>query len=196
MQRVCTERKTEPRGQGACYKRGMSQTAQVVDSCSTETEAIPSEEVAEHSPPSVLAHRIGSMMAVHADPWRMPSFVDNHDVDRLLASSDETGLRQALLAMLTLPGIPVIYYGTEQGFREPRAAMFAAAAASAALSLTIFGAGGAAGAGLCACADGTLLPNTARTAAAMAVAVARRGCRRGFMRRGSGSRARVCLCRG
>jgi transcriptional regulator with XRE-family HTH domain len=33
----------------------MSQTAQVVDSCSTETEAIPSEEVAEHSPPSVLA---------------------------------------------------------------------------------------------------------------------------------------------
>lgn len=56
----------------------------------------------------------------------MPSFVDNHDVDRFLASGDETGLRQALLAMLTLPGIPVIYYGTEQGFREPRAAMFAA----------------------------------------------------------------------
>ena len=39
----------------ACYKWGMSQTAQVVDSSSTETETIPSEEVAEHSPPSVLA---------------------------------------------------------------------------------------------------------------------------------------------
>jgi len=81
---------------------------------------------ARGQPPSVLAHRIDSMMRVHADPWRMPSFVDNHDVDRFLASGDETGLRQALLAMLTLPGIPVIYYGTEQGFREPRAAMFAA----------------------------------------------------------------------
>ncbi len=81
---------------------------------------------ARGQPPSVLAHRIGSMMRVHADPWRMPSFVDNHDVDRFLASGDETGLRQALLAMLTLPGIPVIHYGTEQGLREPRAAMFAA----------------------------------------------------------------------
>ena len=81
---------------------------------------------ARGQPPSVLAHRIGSMMRVHADPWRMPSFVDNHDVDRFLASGDEIGLKQALLAMLTLPGIPVIYYGTEQGLREPRAAMFAA----------------------------------------------------------------------
>jgi hypothetical protein len=34
-------------------------------------------------------------------------------------------LRQALLAIFTLPGIPVVYYGTEQGFRTPRAAMFA-----------------------------------------------------------------------
>ncbi len=27
--------------------------------------------------------------------------------------------------LMTLPGIPTIYYGTEQGFTEPRAAMFA-----------------------------------------------------------------------
>jgi glycosidase len=81
---------------------------------------------ARGQPPAVLAHRIASMMTLHADPWRMPSFVDNHDVDRFLASGDEVGLKQALLAMLTLPGIPVVYYGTEQGFREPRAAMFAA----------------------------------------------------------------------
>lgn len=80
---------------------------------------------ARGAPTAVLGHRIGSMMAVHADPWRMPTFVDNHDVDRFLAGGDERGLRQALLAMLTLPGIPVIYYGTEQGLRERRAAMFA-----------------------------------------------------------------------
>ncbi|WP_157981375.1 alpha-amylase family glycosyl hydrolase [Cognatilysobacter tabacisoli] len=72
-----------------------------------------------------LGHRIESMMKVHADPWRMPTFVDNHDVDRFLASGDEAGLKQALLAMLTLPGIPTIYYGTEQGLREQRAALFA-----------------------------------------------------------------------
>lgn len=72
-----------------------------------------------------LAHRIDSMMRVHADPWRMPTFVDNHDVDRFLAGGDEIGLKQALLATMTLPGIPTIYYGTEQGFREQRPAMFA-----------------------------------------------------------------------
>ena len=72
-----------------------------------------------------LAWRIERTLDVHADPWRMPTFVDNHDVERFLAGGDEAGLKQALLAMLTLPGIPVLYYGTEQGFREQRDAMFA-----------------------------------------------------------------------
>lgn len=76
-------------------------------------------------PSAELGYRIRNMMAVHADPWRMPSFVDNHDVDRFLTGGSEAGLRQALLAIMTLPGIPVIYYGTEQGVREQRAAMFA-----------------------------------------------------------------------
>jgi glycosidase len=76
-------------------------------------------------PTAELGYRIRDMMAVHADPWRMPSFVDNHDVDRFLAGGSLAGLRQALLAMLTLPGIPTIYYGTEQGFSSQRAAMFA-----------------------------------------------------------------------
>lgn len=77
-------------------------------------------------PSAELGYRIRSMMAVHADPWRMPSFADNHDVDRFLSGGNEAGLRQALLAIMTLPGIPVIYYGTEQGLREQRGAMFAA----------------------------------------------------------------------
>ncbi|MBA4176991.1 MAG: hypothetical protein C0505_10600 [Leptothrix sp. (in: Bacteria)] len=81
-------------------------------------------------PPAELADRIRRMLKVHRQPHRMPSFVDNHDVDRFLAGSSEAGLRQALLALMTLPGIPVIYYGTEQGFTAQRAAMFAAGAGS------------------------------------------------------------------
>lgn len=76
-------------------------------------------------PPAELAHRIDSTMTVHQRPHLMPTFIDNHDVDRFLATGSEPALRQALLAMLTLPGIPVIYYGTEQGFTTPRGSMFA-----------------------------------------------------------------------
>jgi glycosidase len=81
-------------------------------------------------PPAELGQRIERSMALHARPHLMPSFVDNHDVDRFLAGGKEAGLRQALLALMTLPGIPVIYYGTEQGFTEQRAAMFKAGWAS------------------------------------------------------------------
>lgn len=55
----------------------------------------------------------------------MPTFIDNHDVDRFLAGGSEAGLKQALLSLMTLPGIPIVYYGTEQGFAERRASMFA-----------------------------------------------------------------------
>lgn len=77
-------------------------------------------------PTAELAHRIDATMRLHARPHLMPTFVDNHDVDRFLAGGSEAALKQALLAMMALPGIPVLYYGTEQGFTEPRAAMFAA----------------------------------------------------------------------
>jgi glycosidase len=76
-------------------------------------------------PTAELAHRIESVMRVHARPHLMPTFVDNHDVDRFLAGGNEAGLRQALLAIMTLPGIPTLYYGTEQGFTAQRGAMFA-----------------------------------------------------------------------
>jgi hypothetical protein len=68
--------------------------------------------------------------ALHSRPHWMPSFVDNHDVDRWLAGGSEAALKQALLAVMTLPGIPVLYYGTEQGFTEQRGAMFAQGFAS------------------------------------------------------------------
>lgn len=80
---------------------------------------------ARRAPTAQLGDRIRRRMQVHADPWRMPTFVDNHDVDRFLASGDAAGLKQALLMLMTLPGIPVLWQGTEQGFTEPRASMFA-----------------------------------------------------------------------
>lgn len=80
---------------------------------------------ARGQPTAELGHRIRSMMRIHQNPHLMPSFLDNHDVDRFLAGGDTAGLQQALLLLMTLPGIPTIYYGTEQGYKEPRAALFA-----------------------------------------------------------------------
>lgn len=88
------------------------------------------EVIARGAPTTQLAHRIGRLTGLHARPHLMPTFVDNHDVDRFLAGGSPAALRQALLTLFTLPGIPVVYYGTEQGFTEPRAAMFAAGWAS------------------------------------------------------------------
>ncbi|GAB6197396.1 alpha-amylase family glycosyl hydrolase [Lysobacter xanthus] len=76
-------------------------------------------------PTAELADRIERMMRVHAAPQLMPTFVDNHDVDRFRAAGSAAALRQALLMLMTLPGIPTIYYGTEQGLAGPRDAMFA-----------------------------------------------------------------------
>jgi glycosidase len=81
-------------------------------------------------PTAELADRVQRMMTLHSRAHWMPSFVDNHDVDRWLAGGSDAALRQALLAMMTLPGIPVLYYGTEQGFTEQRGAMFAQGFAS------------------------------------------------------------------
>ncbi|MFZ5841721.1 MAG: alpha-amylase family glycosyl hydrolase [Pseudomonadota bacterium] len=80
---------------------------------------------ARGKPSAELGHRLASSMRLHANPHLMPTFVDNHDVDRFLASGNEAGLKQALLFIMTVPGIPTLYYGTEQGFRAQRQAMFA-----------------------------------------------------------------------
>jgi glycosidase len=80
---------------------------------------------ARGAPTAALGHRIRSTLTLHRRAHWMPTFVDNHDVDRFLAGGDEAGLKQALLVLMTLPGIPTIYYGTEQGFTRQREAMFA-----------------------------------------------------------------------
>lgn len=74
-----------------------------------------------------LAWRLERFMdrSLYRDPYVTPNFVDNHDVERFITSGSLPALRQALTLVLTIPGIPVLYYGTEQGFTETRSAMFA-----------------------------------------------------------------------
>ena len=42
---------------------------------------------ARSRPTAELAHRIRATMSVHSDPHRMPTFLDNHDVERFLEIS-------------------------------------------------------------------------------------------------------------
>ena len=45
------------------------------------------------------------------------NFLDNHDVPRYVSNApSQATLEQALFLLLTVPGVPMIYYGTEQGF--------------------------------------------------------------------------------
>ena len=80
---------------------------------------------AQGLPTDHLAYRIEQHMSMYDDPHVVPTFIDNHDMERFLASGDIDGLHQALAALLTLPGIPVIYQGTEQAMTASREAMFA-----------------------------------------------------------------------
>ena len=50
----------------------------------------------------------------------MPTFLDNHDMDRFLfiAGNDKEVLRRAAAVQMRLPGPPIIYYGTEVGLEQ------------------------------------------------------------------------------
>lgn len=52
----------------------------------------------------------------------LPSFLDNHDMNRFLwtVGGDVRRLRLAALCQFTLPGPPIIYYGTEVGLSQNR----------------------------------------------------------------------------
>lgn len=45
------------------------------------------------------------------------TFVGNHDVTRIASQAGDAGAALALIVLMTLPGMPSIYYGDEQGFR-------------------------------------------------------------------------------
>jgi glycosidase len=51
-----------------------------------------------------------------------PAFFDNHDMNRLLflAGDDTRRLKLAALLLFTLPGAPILYYGTETGLSQQK----------------------------------------------------------------------------
>lgn len=60
---------------------------------------------------------------VYADPNKVLRFLDNHDTDRVIKTDIDSldNWKQAMALLLTVPGIPQIYYGTEllmSGTRE------------------------------------------------------------------------------
>jgi glycosidase len=50
----------------------------------------------------------------------MPTFLDNHDMDRFLiiAGGSKDALRRAAAVQFRLPAPPIIYYGTEVGLSQ------------------------------------------------------------------------------
>lgn len=55
--------------------------------------------------------------AEFAEQFVPQTFVGNHDVDRIASVIGDDGAALAVVLLTTLPGMPSIYYGDEQGFR-------------------------------------------------------------------------------
>ena len=69
-----------------------------------------------------LEHFLKQHEAYFPDNFLMPTFLDNHDMDRFLflAQGDKTALRRAAAAQMQLSGPPIIYYGTEVGLTHEK----------------------------------------------------------------------------
>lgn len=75
--------------------------------------------------PEELAYRLNLQARLFPDPGRqLVHFIDNHDMARFRATAGAEATRMALYSILTLPGVPVIYQGTEQGDTGPRDNLF------------------------------------------------------------------------
>ncbi len=79
---------------------------------------------AQGHPTALLAYRLQQQKKLYPNPFLLTTFVDNHDTPRFLSDGSINALKQALFTLFTIPGIPVIYQGTEQAMVETRASMF------------------------------------------------------------------------
>ncbi|MCV6002925.1 alpha-amylase family glycosyl hydrolase, partial [Escherichia coli] len=60
-------------------------------------------------PTDYLRFRLEKMMEMFPNPYIMPNFIDNHDMPRFLSQGSVNDMKQALITMMSVPGIPVIY---------------------------------------------------------------------------------------
>jgi len=64
-----------------------------------------------------LVDMINTVSSSFPDPAALGTFVDNHDNPRWLnQKNDQTLLKNALAFVILSRGIPIVYYGTEQGY--------------------------------------------------------------------------------
>jgi glycosidase len=72
--------------------------------------------------PSALEAFVRDHLAFFAPDFVLPSFLDNHDMNRFLwlTRGDSRRLRLAALYQATLPHPPIVYYGTEVGVTQVR----------------------------------------------------------------------------
>ena len=70
-----------------------------------------------------LSYRLEAQQRHFPNPLTRIQFLDNHDMPRLRSRLDSVRSAQALVLLYTLPGIPVLYYGTEIGTPETRASV-------------------------------------------------------------------------
>ena len=78
----------------------------------------------ESKPTEYLGFRLKAMMSEYPDPHLVPNFVDNHDTPRFLSRAGHAAFKQSLAMLFTVPGIPILFQGTEHGLEESRQAMF------------------------------------------------------------------------
>ncbi|MFN8379432.1 MAG: glycoside hydrolase family 13 protein [Anaerolineae bacterium] len=69
---------------------------------------------------STFARSLEHHFTYFGDKLVLPSFLDNHDMNRFLWSvgGDTRRLKLAALCQFTLPGTPIVYYGTEVGLSQ------------------------------------------------------------------------------
>ena len=67
-----------------------------------------------------LARFLDRHLSFFPADFLLPTFIDNHDMDRFLrlANGDKGALRRAAAAQFRLPGPPIIYYGSEVGLTQ------------------------------------------------------------------------------
>lgn len=64
-----------------------------------------------------LANMVDEVSSKFPDPSALGTFLDNHDNARWLnTKNDKTLLKNALAYVILARGIPIVYYGTEQGY--------------------------------------------------------------------------------
>ncbi len=77
------------------------------------------EVFAGDAPYSRLSEALHLDDGIYQNPYELMSFYDNHDMPRM--ATDNAGFIDAHNWLFTARGIPVVYYGSESGFRSGRA---------------------------------------------------------------------------